>query len=30
MADVIEACLESFTNVKYLKPEQKLAVKYVC
>ena len=27
MADVIEACLESFTNVKYLKPEQKLAVK---
>ena len=27
MADVIEACLESFTNVKYLKPKQKLAVK---
>ena len=27
MADVIEACLESFTNVKYLNPKQKLAVK---
>ena len=27
MADVIEACLiESFTNIRYLKPEQKLAV----